>query len=134
MTYPKKRQTRVFKQKAWKCSHADAMFSKFIRNRDKWCRRCMKSPSTDNSHYWLRKHSGTRFDAKNCIGLCRPCHDEWEHRSNNAYKDFMVAWLGSEEYAALEHRARSFKNRREAILECMSLLQSLKHDRIGVAL
>lgn len=35
----------------------------------------------------------------------------------------MIDWLGQEKYNALETRARSFKNRREAVLEAMIWLQ-----------
>ncbi len=114
--------TPVYKIKIWKCTYADNKFSQHIRKRDSICRRCKRAQSTDCSHYWLRKHSKTRFDPQNCVGLCRPCHDIWEHQKNNEYKDFMIEWLGKEEYDLLEIRARSFQKRVDAILGCMVLL------------
>ena len=108
--------------KQWKCATADSNFSKHIRTRDPMCRRCLYAPTSDCSHYWRRERSATRFDPKNCIGLCRSCHDLWEHKKNNEYKDFMVNWLGQEEYDLLERRARSYKNRGEAIAECQKML------------
>lgn len=114
-------KTPVYKIKVWKTKYADEKFSEFIRARDPICKRCDAAPSRDNSHYWKRGHSGTRFDPRNCVGLCRPCHDLWEHRKNDEYKDFMVSLLGPEEYDAVEKRARTFMNRTDAVLEWMRL-------------
>lgn len=114
------------KPNVWNVKYADYLFSKFIRERDPTCRRCWIEDSHDCSHYWGRGNSATRFDPKNCVGLCRMCHDIWEHQKNNEYKRFMVNWLGKKEYDELEHRARSFKRRREAIRECISFLKDIE--------
>lgn len=125
------RRTRLAKVRDWGTRYADSLFSKHIRTRDPMCRRCWVVPSDDNSHFWGRGHSATRFDPKNCIGLCRPCHDIWEHQKNNEYRKFMVNWLGKEEYEALEHRARSFKKRSDAVRECMVFLKEVKNEKTG---
>jgi hypothetical protein len=118
--FSKAAQVRVFKVTPIKTVTADGKFSVWIRHRDPMCRRCRIVPSSDCSHYWKRGDSGTRFDPKNCVGLCRDCHTIWERQKNNEYKAFMIEWLGKEEYDALETRARSFKNRTEAVLEFMA--------------
>ena len=110
--------------KLWSTQYADSMFSKRIRERDKLCRRCKIKRAKDNSHFWRRGHSGTRYDFNNCVGVCRPCHDIWEHQKNNEYKDFMLSWLGEEEYNLVEKRARGFKKRSDAVIECMRLLET----------
>lgn len=111
------------KQYVWKTTTADNYFSKHIRERDKECRRCFsKVKALDNSHYWGRGNSGTRFDPKNCVALCRDCHTIWERQKNLEYKEFMITWLGQIEYDLLERRARTVKQRHQAILECMELL------------
>lgn len=110
--------------KIWKTTYADKLFSEYIRKRDPNCRICLHAPTNDNSHFWGRGHSGTRFDPQNCIGLCRRCHDKYEHLKNNEYKDWMVRWLGQVEYDALEGRARGFKKRSKAIEECMQFLKN----------
>jgi hypothetical protein len=52
-----------------------------------------------------------------------PCHKyHWEKEKQGAYRDFMLKWLGEEEYQALEKRAGSTHNQREAIMACMALL------------
>ncbi len=110
----------------WSTGYADKKFSQFIRERDPRCRNpeC-RNPSKDNSHFWGRGHSATRFDPENCIGLCRNCHDSWEHLKNNDYKAFMIEWLGIHRYNLLEKKARSFKKRSEAVAECKQFL----HDK-----
>lgn len=117
--------TKLKKVKPWTTDYADKKFSLYIRTRDPMCRRCLVVPSRDNSHYWARGHSATRFDPENCIGLCRPCHDEWEHLKNYEYKEWMLNWLGREKYDALERRARGFKKRDQAVRECREFLSTL---------
>lgn len=40
----------------------------------------------------------------------------------------MIKWLGLKEYEELERRARSFKSRFQAVLECMELLKGESVD------
>jgi len=57
---------------------ADAVFSKWIRNRDSiggynWCVTCGKKAlisELQNGHYWSRMHMGTRYHEKNCHPQC----------------------------------------------------------------
>lgn len=121
---PKK--LKIPKPKVWSTKTADARFSVFVRTRDPICRICLVTPTKDNSHFWGRGNSATRFDPKNCIGLCRPCHDKYEHLKNYEYREWMLKWLGADEYNLLERRARSFKKRSEAVAECKVFLAELQ--------
>lgn len=103
-------------------TRTDKEFSRFIKKRDEWCRRCNIKRSSDNSHFWGRSNSATRFDPKNCIGLCRPCHTKWEGQKKGDYKQFMIEWLGIEEYKLLENRANSIVKRTDAIREAKIFL------------
>ena len=73
-----------------------------------------------------------RFHPKNCIALCYRCHYGdyqygWEYDKQGKYREFMVAWLGQDEYDALEKEYRQSKmTRREAIIQCMALIN--KHE------
>lgn len=110
----------------WSTHTADRRFSIFIRLRDGHCLKCGTTENLTCSHFWRRGHSSTRFDPKNCIALCGGadgCHQLWEDKKNAEYKEFMVQLLGKEEYDSLEHRARSFKNRRDAVAECRAMLK-----------
>jgi len=123
--------------KLWKCSYADAKFSKFIRERDQVCQRCGTVSFLTCSHFWGRRHSATRFDPDNCVALCsglgsNQCHEIWENKKNNEYKHFMLERLGKKRYNELEKRARSFMKRTDAILECMNLLHG-RHTRSELA-
>lgn len=66
---------------------------------------------------------GTRFDANNCVALCRDCHTVWERHQNEEYKKFMLDWLGEKEYNLLEMRARTSMKMRDATLELMAWLK-----------
>ncbi len=118
-------RAKGIKVAVWRTPHADTLFSRYIRYRDKCCLRCRTTDGLTCSHFWGRGHSSTRFDPENCIALCGMCHSEWEHLKNNDYKLFMIKWLGQEKYDALEKKARSYKNRAEAVAECKAYLSSL---------
>lgn len=114
----KKHGVRVFKVKVWGTPYADSKFSLWIRARDGKCRRCLSADKPlDNSHYWRRDMKGTRFSPENCVALCRDCHTIWERQQNQEYKDFMIAWLGTQKYEDLEKRARGMMKMRDAVLE-----------------
>lgn len=61
-------------------SQADALFSLFIRRRDKWtCRRCLKpfpegAQNLHSAHIFSRRHWSTRHDPTNALSLCFTCH------------------------------------------------------------
>lgn len=115
------------KQKIWKTTYADSKFSLYIRKRDGRCMRCLRADvPLDNSHYWRRDMKGTRFDPLNCVALCRDCHTHWEKHQNEEYKEFMLDWIGKEEYESMERRARGFKKMTDAVIECMNMLSTVR--------
>lgn len=108
------------KPKLWTTKKADAVFSKWIRERDKKCQRCGTTNRLTCSHFWSRKYSSVRFDPENCIALCMPCHlYHWEKEKQGAYRDYMIDWLGKSEYYLLDAKAHSVVKRSEAIRELM---------------
>lgn len=122
-----KKKARRFpvKPKVWTTALADRKFSLFIRQRDgNRCIRCGTHERLTCSHYWRRGHSGTRFEPDNCLTLCVDCHAEWEHLKNRDYKDYMLEWLGRERYDELEHLARGFTQRSDAVRRCQELLST----------
>jgi hypothetical protein len=130
-TVKKRKTTKAAKKRSrngiWSTKTADMYFSRYIRERDGKCLRCGTRENLTCSHYWKRGDSGTRFDPNNCIALCagpysNQCHETWEKAKNLEYKQFMIRWLGQEEYDAVERRARTYKERREAVAECRALL------------
>lgn len=108
-------------------SRADREFSVFIRNRDRACKRCGKEGALTCSHFWGRQHKGTRFDPNNCVALCwLPCHAYfWEKEKQGEYREFMMKWLGEEEYKNLQDRAMHPYPQKTAIMDCMKLLGKL---------
>jgi hypothetical protein len=102
---------------------ADQEFSRFIRARDKLCYfRCGK-PATQASHFWGRGNSGTRYDPLNVDGARGFCHMQHEGNKQGLYREMKLAQLGEAGYKALEIRARSVFKRRDAIIQCMILLE-----------
>jgi len=94
-----------------KLSTADTIFSKWIRQRDKYiCQRCGKQYHKGDSglhcsHYFGRIRYTTRFDPLNCISLCFYCHKYFDETNKKAYYNFKVKQLGLKKLNALERLA-----------------------------
>jgi 5-methylcytosine-specific restriction endonuclease McrA len=106
----------------WTTTKADQIFSKWIRERDKKCFFCPNKGS-QNSHFWGRGNSSTRYDPENCDGICGGCHMRHEGNKQGLYREKKLAQLGKKRYEALEKRAHSIMKRRDAIIACMNLLK-----------
>jgi hypothetical protein len=112
------------KQKLWTSNKADQIFSRYIRERDKRCFFC-PNPASQNSHFWGRGNSATRYDPLNCDGICGGCHMRHEGNKQGLYREKKIAQLGMDAYMALEKRARSIMKRADAIKACMQLLHGI---------
>jgi len=116
----------------WSSDKADREFSLFIRQRDPRCfffRTGCPNPSSQNSHFWGRGNSATRYDPENCDGICGGCHMRHEGNKQGLYRELKIAQLGKARYAALEKHARSTMPRRNAIITCMELLGAIGEPR-----
>src|SRR3990167_4397476 len=66
------------KSLSWWIKKADAIFSRFIRQRDKG--QCFTCPyknepkKLQNGHFCPRQHMATRFDERNCNAQCFACN------------------------------------------------------------
>ena len=120
------------RKKVWSITKADAEFSKHIRERDGRCVRCGRTDYLQNSHFWSRSHSATRFSEDNCDTLCYPCHygnsKGWEFEKNGEYMMFKKKQLGKKRYEALDRLAHSIKNRTDAIIEVQAKLE-MKNEK-----
>ena len=81
---------------------ADSRFSKFIINRDKKCLRCGSTQMLTCSHFHGRANYATRFEPLNCVTFCISCHDIFESKKSGAYMDWMIDWLGEDEFFVLD--------------------------------
>lgn len=111
--------------KLWTSAKADKEFSIEIRTRDPLCFFGCGRPSRQNSHFWGRGNSATRYDPENCDGACGKCHMENEGNKQGLYRELKIQQLGQERYDALEKRARSIVPRRNAIIEYMTRIGAL---------
>lgn len=111
--------------KLWTSARADKLFSEYIRERDKWCFFGCGNRASQNSHFWGRGNSATRYDPLNCDGVCGGCHMRHEGNKQGLYRDLKIQQLGKKGYAELEKRGRSVMKRSDAIARCMALLQDV---------
>lgn len=124
----KKKSSRVssaFKVKILTTKKADTLHSIHIRNRDKKCffhRVGCQNPASQNSHFWGRAISATRYNDDNCDGICGGCHMKHESNKQGLYRTLKIEQLGQERYDALEQLARTRVKRRDAIIDLMKKL------------
>jgi len=109
------------KETLWTSKKADTIFSIWIRQRDKKCFFC-NNEGKQNSHFWGRGNSSTRYRPENCDGICGGCHMRHEGNKQGLYRDLKIKQLGIEGYRALEKLARSSVKRSKAIEELMGFM------------
>ena len=84
---------------------ADALWSKYIRLRDRdTCQRCRR-PGNQPHHIFSRRHLGTRYDPENGVTLCFYCHHVIAHSDYETIREFHVKRMGLEAYQNLRLRA-----------------------------
>lgn len=120
---------------AMKRNTTDALFSRYIRERDGWrCQKCRKDYSAPERHQFLhcahmlsRGKRRVRFDVYNAYSLCYGCH-----RWLDTHPDVKERWarkkMGDERYNALLVRARFTQKIDELLIR-----KWLKHeiDQLG---
>lgn len=85
----------------------------------------------DASHYWSRRHEGTRFDPDNVHSLCSSCHRELgghTRKENGKYDKWIKSKLGIRKYALLKVRANTYCKRDDVLQEIIikKLIQELE--------
>ena len=116
-----------------KIDKTDALFSKYIRTRDNWtCQRCQKqypenSQGLHCSHFYGRANENTRFDPDNCTAICFGCHQYFDEKNREDYRDFKLKQLGKKRFDELKIRANLYckKDRKLAYLYVKQLFNNL---------
>lgn len=111
---------------------ADALFSLYIRTRDKWtCQRCGRyhRPPTRAlhcAHHFGRWKESTRFDPDNCDALCHGCHSYFTANPRE-YVIWKEKRLGPSRYACLEVAASDYKkkDRKMELIKIKALMEEL---------
>lgn len=73
---------------------ADALFSRFIRERDGFCQACGTTSDLQCAHIISRSYKSIRTHRLNAVALCRSCHVKFTHRPLE-WQDFVdERWPG----------------------------------------
>lgn len=92
-------------------STADALFSQYIRQRDKYCQRCRKyADSLQCAHIYSRRHWATRHDPENAIALCFSCH-QYFTENPLVFAEWCQLKYGKAKMRSLDVRAHSVVKR-----------------------
>lgn len=87
MTKKKPKKTNYMKQ-------ADALFSRYIRERDGSCVACGSTEFLQCAHIISRSYKFIRTDERNAVALCRSCHMKFTHKPLE-WEDFIESrWPG----------------------------------------
>ena len=121
-----------------KIDKRDTIFSKLIRTRDKWtCQRCGRkyeqgSQGLHCSHFFSRRHRGTRWDQINACAHCMGCHS---YLTGNPieFAEWIKDRLGENNYNQLRMKAMKVTKFTKADLEWIyqdlkAQLKELEHD------
>ena len=95
------------KSKATK--RADVRVSKKVRKRDKLCRKCKKTKSTQCAHIFSRSNMATRWEMDNLLGMCYYCHIFWAHRNPVEFAEWCKEEIGIKKYNKLKKLAATIK-------------------------
>lgn len=112
-----------------KLNKMDRLFSRQVRERDKWtCQRCGKKHDKGSmglhcSHFIGRAHKATRYDFENCDALCWGCHQYFETKKATEYRDWKIDQLGQKRYDELVKRGAS-------IVQFGSYERKLKYEEL----
>ena len=111
----------------------DAVFSNYIRERDKWsCQRCGRSynkysPNARRalhcSHYIGRGNWSVRFEPNNAVALCYGCHRLFG-ADPHAHTEFIKKRLNQDEYESLITRKNTMIKKRD--LQSKEFYEQLK--------
>ena len=121
-----------------KIDKADSLFSKYIRTRDKWtCQRCKKqypenSQGLHASHFYGRANENTRFDPDNVCAICFGCHQYFDEKNREDYRDFKLKQLGKKRFDDLKIRANLYckKDRKLVYLYVKELWKTLTDTKL----
>lgn len=112
----------------WSLDEADKKIREFIFKRDGY--KCVVTGDPDfltPSHYHGRGNYAVRFDPDNLITLNLWTHTTWEPKAmkETEYKDFMIKFIGTERFNALNEKAKIDMKKETAIIHCMKFLGAL---------
>lgn len=119
---PKKPKRTTLRNKA------DKLFSLYIRDRDRRCRRCGKSGDLQCAHGFSRSYHKTRWDERNAWAMCRGCHTFFTHRPIQ-WEDWMREDMGEELYEEVRRQAKSIGQKVDLEQVVMELEEMVNHGR-----
>ena len=105
-----------------KIDKRDTIFSKLIRTRDKWtCQRCGRkyeegSQGLHCSHFFSRRHRGTRWDMDNACAHCMGCHS-FLGGNPIEFTEWIKQFLGQDVFERLRMKAMKVTKFTKADLE-----------------
>ncbi|MEK6819014.1 MAG: HNH endonuclease [Nanoarchaeota archaeon] len=120
----KRKEKRLNSPKRLK-TELDRVFSLYIRQRDKVCRRCGINQNLQCSHIMSRVSQNLRWDERNAMALCYKCHLTWWHKEPLEAAEWCKTIIGEEAYKSL--LKEKYEIKQWAIQELRDLI--LKYDK-----
>ncbi len=89
-----------------KLTPMDRLFSRIIKERDKYCQRCGGTGGLQTAHFHSRSNHKVRWDEDNCCLLCFGCHSYLDGHPLEK-TEFFKQRLGEIKFDLLTARANS---------------------------
>jgi 5-methylcytosine-specific restriction endonuclease McrA len=84
----------------------DDLAKNIVRVRDRFtCQKCGRKDVKSVHHIFSVKYANVRFDTRNLIVLCFPCHLYYAHTKPEQFRDLIIKRIGLKEFEALKARA-----------------------------
>jgi hypothetical protein len=106
----------------------DKLWSKVVRQRDG--NECViegcHADSCHAHHIFSRKNISVRFDISNGISLCFKHHFYFAHTEYEKFRDFVIEWMGTIEFAKLKEKANLIQSwKTDELMEIRSQLKRM---------
>jgi hypothetical protein len=98
----------------WRVAELDRYTALIVRRRDRRCVTCGTMRGLQCSHFYSRRHLSTRFDLRNCNGMCARCNQR-HNDDSSAYLRFMNERYGPDVVAELGELRMGVKSYRRGV-------------------
>lgn len=104
----------------------DSKFSKYVIKRDGKCLHCGSTEMLTCSHFHGRANYATRFEPMNCVCFCINCHTILESKKSTIYMDWMIGYLGEEQFFVLDKISKMKITRQDSLILAHNLLKKVE--------
>ncbi len=103
-----KKQKRAKNPREFLEKELDGLVAELTWVRDNYtCQKCLRGPCKNAHHAFNRtyKGDGIRWDPRNLVNFCWPCHLYWAEVKHEEFRDWFIARIGEATWLELKRMA-----------------------------